>query len=253
MSAPKPPMPLIVAHRGAVEHHPENSLAAFHKAFELGVGAIEFDVHPTRDGELVLIHDPYLERTTNLKGVVAEHRAAELRAALSPKGGLAIPTLGEVLDLATGAAGELHLEIKTDISAEPYKGFVPKIVEAVESRGLLSRTIFTCFVPSVLTEVRQHAPEARVLGSVNRTSAEGMGGLSAAITGFLAVPDCLLAIEKTLLSYNFDDVRARIDLAALGVWTVDTEPEFAFWRNKGVRQITTNRPELALSYAANAG
>jgi glycerophosphoryl diester phosphodiesterase len=243
-------MPLIVAHRGAVDHFPENSLAAFRKAFALGVDAVEFDVHPTSDGGLVVIHDPYLERTTNLTGAVANKTGIELAAAVERTGELAIPTLGDVLDLAASATGELHLEIKTGISAEPYRDFVPRIVDAVVKRGLASRTIYTCFVPSVLAEVRRQAPQSRILGSINRTSAEAMGGLSAAIERFLAMPDCLLAIEKTLLRYNFEIVRIRTELSALGVWTVDTEAEFAFWRDKGVRQITTNRPELALAYLA---
>src|SRR5271154_304501 len=71
--------PWIVAHRGASGHAPENTLAAFQRAVELGASFIETDLHLTRDARFVAIHDQNLERTTNGKGAVREHTLAELR------------------------------------------------------------------------------------------------------------------------------------------------------------------------------
>src|SRR4051812_14929099 len=72
--------PLIMGHRGAMGHAPENTMASFRKAVELGVEAIELDVHLTSDGKLVVIHDETLDRTTDGQGPVVAKTLAELKA-----------------------------------------------------------------------------------------------------------------------------------------------------------------------------
>ena len=71
--------PLIGGHRGYPAEHPENTLASFRSAIELGVDIIECDVHLSSDGDLVVIHDHTLERTTDGQGLVRDHTTAELR------------------------------------------------------------------------------------------------------------------------------------------------------------------------------
>src|SRR5579863_123644 len=71
--------PWVIAHRGASGHAPENTLAAYQRAVELGAGFIETDLHLTRDARFVAIHDATLERTSNGRGPVREHTLAELR------------------------------------------------------------------------------------------------------------------------------------------------------------------------------
>ena len=103
------------AHRGARAHAPENTLAAFTLAFELGAEGIECDVQRSRDGRLVIIHDGTVDRTTDGTGPVAEQCFDELRAL---NAGVRfhrrqlIPTLDEVLDVVARRGGELNLEIK---------------------------------------------------------------------------------------------------------------------------------------------
>ena len=80
-------MVLIVGHRGARNLWPENSLDGFRRTRDLGVDAVEFDVHLARDGDLVVIHDPTLERTTEGTGTVADRTAAQLAATPSAQGG----------------------------------------------------------------------------------------------------------------------------------------------------------------------
>ena len=70
----------VVAHRGCRSLYPENTLEGFRKAISLGVDAVEFDVHPTRDGKLVITHDDTLERCSNGTGMVHDHTLAELKA-----------------------------------------------------------------------------------------------------------------------------------------------------------------------------
>ena len=102
-------MVLIIGHRGARNLWPENSLDGFERTRDLGVDAVEFDVHLARDGELVVIHDPSLERTTEGTGPVADRTAARQLAR-----DWAFPALEAVLDVYAGTPIELHIEIKTD-------------------------------------------------------------------------------------------------------------------------------------------
>src|SRR6478672_6613311 len=113
----------IVGHRGARNLWPENSLDGFERARGLGIEGVEFDVHIACDGELVVIHDPTLDRTTEGQGPVADRTAAELAAIrLRDGGGAGVPTLDQVLEVFAGSGIELHMEIKTDIAGHRYRG-----------------------------------------------------------------------------------------------------------------------------------
>jgi glycerophosphoryl diester phosphodiesterase len=91
---------LRVGHRGARAYAPENTLASFKKALEIGVDATELDVRKTRDGELVVMHDADVKRTTNGKGLVSDMSLAQIKALSSD--GDKVPTLGEALDFLSG-------------------------------------------------------------------------------------------------------------------------------------------------------
>src|SRR5690242_7213158 len=101
----------VVGHRGAMGYCPENTLVSFERGLELGADWIELDVHLSRDGELIVIHDESLERTTNGHGLVGEHMLAELRE-LDAGEGQSIPTLSEVLDWARAKNAVVDIEIK---------------------------------------------------------------------------------------------------------------------------------------------
>lgn len=101
--------PVIIGHRGAAGLVPENTLPSFAAALEHGVQAVELDVH-LAEGELVVIHDPTLERTTSGRGEVANTPLAVLRS-LDAGQGAGIPTLAEVFDLLPGSVG-INIELK---------------------------------------------------------------------------------------------------------------------------------------------
>lgn len=119
---------LTIAHRGASAHAPENTLAAFARAIELGAQWLELDIHACAGGELVVIHDATVDRTTDGTGRVAAMTLRELQA-LDAGGGERIPTLQEVCDLAMGRAG-LCIEVKGDDLIAPLDAFVRKQVAA---------------------------------------------------------------------------------------------------------------------------
>jgi glycerophosphoryl diester phosphodiesterase len=104
------PKMVIVGHRGACGHAPENTLKSFAKAIELGCQRVELDVHLSEDEVPVVIHDPNLDRTTNGKGPVNRLPLVELKK-LDAGEGESIPTLVEVMDFCRGKA-ELQIELK---------------------------------------------------------------------------------------------------------------------------------------------
>lgn len=241
-------MVAIVGHRGARDLWPENSLDGFRRTRALGIEAVEFDVHPTRDGELVVIHDPMLDRTVEASEPVVDRSAAELAALrLRDGGGEGVPTLDAVLDVFEGSGIELHVEIKTDALGYAYKGLEQHLLEALARRPNLGPTLLTCFVPEVLETVRALAPQQTVLASLDRRSAEMMGGLTPALDRFARIEGCLVAVEKGLLSVAFDLCRDRIGSGRLGVWVPNEPAEIARWLQAPIRTLTTDRPDLALA------
>ena len=112
-------MSIILGHRGASGHAPENTLEAFKLAMDMGAEGFELDVHLSKDGELVVIHDETVDRTTNGKGLVWEKTLAELKELdacnkMEAYRGAKIPTLREVYELIRDTDHIVNVEIKTD-------------------------------------------------------------------------------------------------------------------------------------------
>ena len=152
----------IYAHRGSSGTHPENSLAAFHEAARLPIYGVEFDVHLTKDGELVVIHDETIDRTSDGKGFVKDMTLAELRSFdfgswfSDEFRGEPIPTLHEVLDVFSETSHHLNIELKSDIF--PYEGMVGKVVAMVQQMKLDSSVVISSFDHEALRAVKKIAP-----------------------------------------------------------------------------------------------
>jgi glycerophosphoryl diester phosphodiesterase len=127
-------LPLLIAHRGGSLEVPENTLAAFRHAIDLGMKFVELDVQMSSDGELMVIHDETIDRTTGGHGAVGSYTFEELRkldagSHFGPQfAGERIPTLREVLELCTDAGVGVVVEIK---SPELYPGMVEKTVALI--------------------------------------------------------------------------------------------------------------------------
>ncbi|SIR23579.1 glycerophosphoryl diester phosphodiesterase [Peribacillus simplex] len=154
---------LIFAHRGSKGTHPENTMAAFQKAAEIGADGIEFDVHLSSDGELVIIHDETLDRTTTLTGYVKEHSAQRLKTADAGSKfskeflGERIPFLIDVFDWAKGNALWMNIEIKTDKLA--YEGIEQKIIDLIRQYQMEKRVILSSFNHQSIEKVKMLAPD----------------------------------------------------------------------------------------------
>lgn len=239
-------MVLIIGHRGGRNLWPENSLSGFRKLAAMPVDGVEFDVHLTRAGEMLVIHDPTLDRTTSGSGPVAELEPDERRGViLKESDGEIIPTLGEVLEVFRDTVLELHIELKADADGSPYPGLEALVAELVGARGLAERSVLTSFNPEVLETVRKTAPHLRTLSSFDGKSAERLG-LVAGLMRMEALAD-IIAVEKSLLVGAWDEITALIPPERLGAWVPNHTADLAYWLAKPVRQITTDRPDLALS------
>lgn len=152
---------LSIAHRGASSIAPENTIAAFRKAVELGADALECDIHMTVDGHLVLLHDDDVNRTTDGSGSIAAMTLVEVKSldagSWFGKGveGERIPLLEELMLLDTSAI--LILEPKH--GSDTYPGIEQKIVELIRKHGAQQRTILKSFEKGVLQKFRELAPE----------------------------------------------------------------------------------------------
>lgn len=236
----------IIGHRGARNIWAENSLSGFRNVCGLKVDAVELDVHLSSDGEIMVIHDPLLERTTDQKGPVGQLgrealRKVKLRDTLNET----IPTLPAVLDVFAPTTIELEIEMKMDAFGNPYPGLLDKVIALVRERGLAGRVVLTCFVPEVIEEIRAKAPEMRRLASVDRRSCEAFGGVDRTLKRFVDL-GCIIAVEQSLLRLTIDRAVAIVGRDKLGVWVPNTVGDLDHWLGQPVSQITSDRPDLAL-------
>lgn len=153
----------IIAHRGASGNFPENTIAAFKEAARLPVFGVEFDVHMTADGELVVIHDETVDRTSSGSGYVKDMTLKELKkydfgSWFAPEfQGETIPTLPEVFDVFDATDHKLNIELKSDIF--PYEGMVEKVLDLIAERELESRVIISSFDHTAILSVKQLNPQ----------------------------------------------------------------------------------------------
>jgi len=239
-------MTLITGHRGARNLWPENSLTGFRNVLNLGVDAVEFDVHLTDAGELIVIHDATLDRTAEGQGPV-RRLSPEARHGIRLRGSdEIIPTLGEVLDVLSSAEDlALHVELKSDETGASYPGIVEKVSAALAARGLAERSYLTSFDVSVLEECRRVAPDIARLVSVNAVWAEKQGGLRAFIQRLDGLVD-IVVIHHELMEAEWTMAARLLPLDRFCVWTLNDEALIAKWLERGIGHLTSDSPDLAV-------
>jgi glycerophosphoryl diester phosphodiesterase len=161
----------VIGHRGAAGHAPENTFAAFDHGLSMGVDGVETDIRLTRDGELVLMHDATVDRTTDGSGAVAELTVEQVRALNASArfreghhnfGIQRVPRLEEFLD-RYGGRTTFRLEIKA-------AGAESGTVRAVRARSLMEDAVFTSFQIESVRALRRAAPEAQIAHLSNAAS-----------------------------------------------------------------------------------
>jgi glycerophosphoryl diester phosphodiesterase len=247
-AAPDMIAPLFAAHRGGAALWPENSLLAFGNALALGVDYLELDVHLSRDGQVMVIHDATLDRTTTGSGPVRDRTAAELGALLlkDRSGGVTaetVPTLDQVVALAAAGKRQMLLEIKTDEKRRRYPDIEEKVFAVLDHHRFTPFAIVMSFEAETWRRLRQLRPDARVgaLYSARMlppTEIEGeLESLRQAGIGFVG-------LEQRLVSADVAR-QARLAGLTLGVWTVNERDAIERFVGQGVGVVISDRPDLA--------
>jgi glycerophosphoryl diester phosphodiesterase len=240
----------LAAHRGGALLWPENSLLAFRNAIALGADFLELDVHLSRDGEVVVIHDATLPRTTTGVGAVHDLRLAQLRAlSLKDKDGRvtdeAIPSLDDVARLAGPTPLGFLLELKVDERRARYPGIEEKVFAILDRHGLTMRAVVMSFEPETVRRVRELRPEVRAGALYSpRTLKERRLSVGSAIDELWSCGGAFVGLQHSLVSAeSLASARARGLL--LGAWTVNEADSMRRLIDLGVGVLITDRPDLA--------
>jgi glycerophosphoryl diester phosphodiesterase len=153
-------MTQIFAHRGYSASFAENTMEAFVEAAKAGADGLELDVQLTKDGELVVIHDEKVDRTTSGNGFVKDFLYKEIRKLNANKKGIKkepIPALAEVLELLKTNKMLCNIELKNGLI--PYEGMEEKVIQLVRTYGLMDRIIISSFNHYSIVYSYRLAPE----------------------------------------------------------------------------------------------
>ncbi|MBX3012607.1 MAG: hypothetical protein KF832_13915 [Caldilineaceae bacterium] len=234
--------PLIVAHRGAPEDQPENTLPAFQFALAQGADVLETDLHFTRDDEIVLFHDHTLDRMTDGQGFLRNCTVSELKRqqTRSPTGALTkhpIPTLVELIE-ATNAQTPLLLELKDPRFAQPADA--ARLVRLLERYDMLQRTAIISFHPAYVAGVEAVQPTIPT-GKVTMSDLLPTG--KAALLGPVW-PLLYLNPLYTWWAHRLGKIVCPLDPAP--------EPRLRYYRRLRVDALLTNHPAQTVEAIAQA-
>ncbi|MFC9285530.1 glycerophosphodiester phosphodiesterase [Streptomyces sp. NPDC057052] len=227
-----------IGHRGVMGVEPENTLRSFVAAERAGLDAVELDLHLSKDGALVVMHDADVDRTTDGSGPVADHTLAELRA-LDAGLGERVPVFEEVL---AAVSVPLQAEIK-DVQA------ARALAEVMRERDLVERVEVSSFHDEAVAEIARLVPGVRtaLIDSLHPVRADPGGraphgpGVAERAVAAGAATVCLKLRRLTL--EIVEEVRGH-DLRIIG-WVVNTPDQLRLARAFGLDGVTTDRPEIA--------
>ena len=238
----------IASHRGGARIWPENSRLAFRNSAALPVDFIEFDIHRSRDGVLVVHHDPLLGRTASGDGAVGEMDWTALQTVqLIGADGETIPSFDEVLDILEPSGIRLRIELKTRQGGARYPGIEVQVVARLKERRLLDRTTFTSFDLPTLTELRCLAPSSPSIWLIaDKLLAPPSRDLRSLCRRASAVGVREIAIRITQ-AQDGDREACRSEAVTLGYYGAHDEPAIRKAFADGVSAFTTDRPDIAIA------
>lgn len=226
------------AHRGFSGKYPENTILAFEKAIEFGVDGIEMDVHLTKDGELVIIHDELVDRTTNGHGFVKDFTYEELSkldaSYIFPEMGFQkIPTLREYMELVKDAGIITNIELKTGVFE--YPGIEKKVYDMIVEYGLKDQMIISSFNHFSVMRMKAIDPEIKcglleeswLLNAADYVEAAGM--------------ECFHPYYKFLTAENVAELKEKG--LEINTWTVNEKEEIREMIERDVDSVIGNYPD----------
>ena len=232
----------VFAHRGFSGRYPENTMAAFGKAVECGADGIELDVHLSKDGEVMIMHDEALLRTTGRSGIVSDYTRAELegigvgkdeegRWNTSPT----VPSLEEYFSTIGGKV-ETNIELKT--APLYYPGIEEKTAALIRRFSLEDRIIISSFNWMSVMRMKEIAPELRYALLFSGLDLKRMGALFSDMGIAYYHPDQKLLSDELIADLHAHGV-------AVNAWTVNDEERMMWCLEHGCDGVITNFPDMA--------
>ena len=239
----------VWAHRGCSQRYPENTLLAFEKAAAVhGLTGIELDIQLTRDGEMVVIHDERVDRTTEGMGYVRDYtlsRIKKLHIYADDKPSQEDPTIAEVLDLLTPqmkAGLKLNIELKN--SVYPYSGMEEKIVELIQKKGLQESVVYSSFYAASLEKLKRLDPDVE-LGILDSRVSDCLYKLRGGC-GATALHPFWRGMDLTAQKLEGYTVRVWMSGHLYPEKPTGTKLDFGPLEAQGITDIILNEPEVYL-------
>jgi glycerophosphoryl diester phosphodiesterase len=235
--------PVIIAHRGAKAFAPENTMASFQRAVDFKADGVEFDIKLTKDGEMIIIHDLTVDRTTNGKGKVKDFTLSEIRKLDAGSffsaqfKGEQVPILSEVLK---NLPKNFIINIEITNYGTIFDGIAKKAAYLVKDLGIQDQVIFSSFLPMNLMITKRILPEVPVaiLADIGKS-------------GWLSRSDVFRALSPKFVHPYYSNVdqkfveRQHSLGRKINVWTVNDPAEMLRLAELKVDGIITDDPALA--------
>ncbi len=237
----------VIAHRGFSSLAPENTLAAVREAIAIGADMVEIDVTLSSDGEIVVIHDETLERTTSGSGLVSDFTLAQLKELdagswFNPRfAGEHIPTLEEVLRTVDGKI-LLNIEIKSEAVE---RGIAAKVIETVRRSEMENQVVISSFSPTALEKVHSQAPDLLTAVLYNSKVHQGHD----AVDIVASVGASVFNIKRQRLTATMSE-RCNEHGIPVGIYTVNKKRHMRRMIKKGVGAIFTDHPDRLIEVLA---
>lgn len=239
----------IWAHRGCSQMYPENTKLAFEKAAGIkGLTGIELDIQLTKDGEMVVIHDEKVDRTTDGTGYVRDYTLTELKklridAGVNP--GQKIPTMEEVLDLLEDNMRRgLKLNIELKNSKIPYEGMEKKIVALIHNSGLQKNVVYSSF-NALSLEILHKIDEQAELGILDKKVSDCLYKLKGGC-GAVALHPYWQSIDLSAERIREYTVRAWLSGHLYPEKPTGTKLDLDLLEKRGITDVFLNEPEVYL-------
>ncbi|MGW0736444.1 glycerophosphodiester phosphodiesterase [Streptomyces sp. NPDC002851] len=216
---------LTIGHRGVMGIEPENTLRSFIAAERAGLDVIELDLHLSKDGALVVMHDAHVDRTTDGSGPIAEQTLDELRALDAGKGER-IPVFDEVLD---AVRAPLQAEIKSVAAARA-------LAEVMHRRDLVARVEVLSFHDEALAEISRLVPGVRTALVASRYDTD-------VVERAIEVGAGTLVLNIRRLTLETVELARKADLRIIG-WVVNTQEHLRLVRALELDGATTDYPDI---------
>jgi len=247
---------MVIAHQGGEELRPSNTMPAFEHAVELGVDMLEMDIHQTKDGVLILMHDDTVDRTTDGSGSIKEMMLAEIKAldaghywtddegATYPyRGqGIMVPTLEEIFQAYPDMPMNIEIKQNSPSIVEPF-------CDLIHEYDMAGKVLIPTFHPDTMNEFREKCPG--VATSMTEPEIRLFYGLNmVGLSSFYTPPGQAFQVPESsgglqIITPRFVE-NAQNRNIAVHVWTVDDPADMERLIEAGVDGIITDRPDLLL-------